>query len=189
MGGPGGAPGGSGGTGGSRGGPHGECKSLPAHPVGLQKPTFFNAHPGPPTDLPRDPPGTPQASPRDPSGTPGDPQGPPGDPPGTPRGPPGDPPGPPRGSPELLETSKGHPRNPPGPLLAPQLSGQSVPGRLIGYVDGFWDPPTSPEVGLGGVTCSGFGSAASAEGLSIYVDTYIGPLMMLIPYHINPRLT
>ena len=67
----------------------------------------------------------------------------------------------------LNESSKGHPRNPPGPLLAPQLSGQSVPGQLSGYVAGFWDPPTSPGVGLGGVTCSGFGSAASAEGLSI----------------------
>ena len=89
MGGPGG-PGGPGeGPGGFRPPPCGGWKSLPAHPVGLQKPTFFNAHPGPPTDLPRDPPGTPQASPRDPSGTPRDLQGPPGDPPGTPQGPPG----------------------------------------------------------------------------------------------------
>ena len=111
---------------------------------------------------------------RDPQGPPGTPRGPPGDPPGTPQGPPG----PPRGSPELLETSKGHPRNPPGPLLAPQLSGQSVPGQLSGYVVGFCDPPTSLGVGLGGVTCSGFGSAASAEGLSI-LCTYSDHLLLI----------
>ena len=33
---------------------------------------------------------------------------------------------------------------------------------------------TSPGVGLEGVTCSGFGSAASAEGLSIYMCAYDG---------------
>ena len=125
---------------------------------------------------PQTSPGTPQGFPRHPPGTPQVPPGTPKDPPGTPWGPPassqespGDPRHPPGGSPELLETSKGHPRNPPGPLLAPQLSRQGVPGQLSGYVVGFWDPPTSPGVGLGGVTCSGFGSAASAEGLSSYV--------------------
>ena len=94
--------------------------------------------------------------------------GPPRELPGNPQGPPRDPRQPPRGSPKLLEASKGPPGDPPGPLLAPQLSGQSVPRQLIDYVVGFWDPWASPEVGLGGVTCSGFGSAASAEGLSIY---------------------
>ena len=52
-------------------------------------------------------------------------------------------------------------------VQAPHLSRQSVPGQLIDHVVGFGDRPTSPGVGLGGVTCSGFGSAASAEGLSI----------------------
>ena len=47
-------------------------------------------------------------------------------------------------------------------VQAPHLSRQSVPGQLIDHVVGFGDRPTSPGVGLGGVTCSGFGSAASA---------------------------
>ena len=51
-----------------------------------------------------------------------------------------------------------------------------VPGQLIDYVVDFWDPPTSHGVGLGGMTCSGCGSVASAEGISneyIYIYTII----------------
>ena len=76
-------------------------------------------------------------------------------------------------SPEPLETSKGHPGNCPGSLRAPQLSEQSVPGQLTVSVVGFGDPPESPGVCLGGVTCSEFGSAASADGLSIHIYIYI----------------
>ena len=42
-----------------------------------------------------------------------------------------------------------------------------MPGQLIDDVVRLWDPLTSPGVGLGGVTQSGFGSAACAEGLPI----------------------
>ena len=129
--------------------------------------------PGIPQGFPRHLPGTPQVPSGTPTDLPGTPWGPPRELPGNPQGTPRDPRQPPRGSPELLQTSKGHPRNPPGPFLAPQLSGQGVPGQLSGYVVGFWDPPTSFGVGLGGVTCSGFGSAASAAGSSIYTQVYV----------------
>ena len=56
-----------------------------------------------------------------------------------------------------------------------------MPGQLNHHVAGVGNPLTSPGVGLGGVTRSAFGSAASAEGLSIcthiYTCTYI-----YIPY-------
>ena len=100
------------------------------------------------------------------------PVGPTREPPGTPQGPPGTSQGPqahPRGSPEPLQTTKGHSGNRPEPLQAPQLWAQRMPGQLIGRVVGFEAPLTSPGVGLGGVTRSVFRSAASAEGLSIYI--------------------
>ena len=97
-----GVPGVPGGPGGGPGAPPcGGWKSLPAHPVDLQKSTFFNAHPGSPTHRPRDPPGTPRdppgtarAPPRYPQGPPRIRQGPPGDPQGAPREPPETPQGP-----------------------------------------------------------------------------------------------
>ena len=57
-----------------------------------------------------------------------------------------------------------------------------MPGQVIDHVVGVGDRPTSPGVGLGGVTCSGFVTAASAEGLSmctcicmynVYIHIYI----------------
>ena len=45
---------------------------------------------------------------------------------------------------------------------------------MIDHVVGFGDRPTSPGVGLGGVTCSGFGSAASAvRPFNMYIYIYI----------------
>ena len=117
---------------------------------GLWAPKFDSVPPGTPQGTLVVPQGPLRSNSRNPQAPQGPPQT-PRDPPGTPRGPPRDPQGPqgtPRGSPKPLETTKGHPRNPPGALLAAQLSGQSVPGEFIDYAVGFWDPPTSPGVGL-----------------------------------------
>ena len=119
-------------------------------PWDIRKSTFFNVLPDSPTDPARIP------------------QGPPRDTPGTRQGLPSEPQAPPREIPGAPADFQGIPQDPPGPLQVPQFSRQSVSGPLIAHVVGSVDPLTSPGVGLGGVTRSGLGSAASAEGLSIF---------------------
>ena len=103
---------------------------------------------------------------------------------------PGTPPGRPKRSQNLPGELPRSPRPLRGPSRTPrpswehvqasQLSRQSVPGQLIDHLIGFGDRPTSPGVGLGGVTCSGFGSAASADDLShthTHTHKAYGPLV------------
>ena len=88
---------------------------------------FFNAHPGPPTDLPRDPPGIPQALPRDPPGTPRDPQGYARDPLGTPQGAPREPPGTPQGPQATPQRIPGAPADLQGTPKEPSRTSPSTP--------------------------------------------------------------